>query len=80
MALIRAIFKLSGSTPLFRDFENNTDKELATHIDASLRKRAGIFPERLFFSLAIDLTISFESEIFWNFLASKSNKHWRLVL
>ena len=57
MALIRAVFKLSWNTLLFRDFENNTDKELAVHIEASLRKRVGTFPERLFFSLVIDFTI-----------------------
>ena len=69
MALIRAIFKLSGNTPSFRDFENNTDKELATHIEESLRKR-----------VSISRCYSSKVKYAGTFLANKSNWHWSLEL
>ena len=58
MALIPANLRLSGKAPISRDLEKIGAKGKAIRDEASLRKRDGITPARLFLSLAIAFVTS----------------------
>ena len=52
--------RLSGNIPSVIDLLNNTAKEGAIHLDESLKNLVGIFPDLLFFNLAIASTMSLD--------------------